>query len=234
MQQMTFGFDGNAPGWGGARKGAGRKPSGPRPRVSHAKRRRVTGRRPLHVTMRVCEGLPSLRTVEARELIWRMFRVVQDEGFRIVHFAILSNHLHLIVEADGDAEYRRGMRRLTIRLAKNLNKLWGRKGRVLEDRYHEVLIETPTQARHALRYVLNNALKHGVEVRQGIDCWSSAGWFDGWCRPIERTGDGWPPCPVSKAKTYLMTRGWRERARYGKGDLWFDDLPAACRERVSG
>ena len=65
-------------------------------------------------------------------------------------------------------------------LARALNKLWGRKGKVFPERYHDEVISTPTQARNALRYVLQNGKKHGVVAQSSIDLCSSASSFDGW------------------------------------------------------
>jgi len=50
------------PTWGGKRKRAGRKPSLPGPRrVSHRSRPRLAARFPVHVSLRITGGLPSLR-----------------------------------------------------------------------------------------------------------------------------------------------------------------------------
>ncbi len=40
-------------GWGGARAGAGRKPTGVEPCISHRRELGVDGRSPVHVTLRV-------------------------------------------------------------------------------------------------------------------------------------------------------------------------------------
>jgi putative transposase len=40
---------------------------------------------------------------------------------RLVEFTVLSNHLHLIVEADNSTELSRGMQGLCVRLARALN-----------------------------------------------------------------------------------------------------------------
>ena len=49
-------------GHGGARIGAGRKPSRERAGVPHRRRERHLARHPLHVTLRAREGLPSFRS----------------------------------------------------------------------------------------------------------------------------------------------------------------------------
>jgi hypothetical protein len=55
------------------------------------------------------------------------------------------------------------MQGLNVRMAKALNRLIGRRGRVLEDRFHSVIMRTPTQTAHALSYVLRNRQHHAPE-----------------------------------------------------------------------
>jgi Transposase IS200 like len=96
-------------GHGGARKGAGRKRQGPRARVSHGgkgffSRKNGARWRVLHVTCRIKEGLPSLRSVETIRLLMALLaRVCEREGFRIVEFSIQCNHIHLLCEAEDQA-----------------------------------------------------------------------------------------------------------------------------------
>ncbi|MBL8898014.1 MAG: hypothetical protein JNM84_10325, partial [Planctomycetes bacterium] len=127
-------------------------------------------------------------------------------------------HLHLLVEADDRTCVARGMNALLSPLARALNKLWGRRGKVFPERYHDEVISTPTQARNALRYVLQNGKKHGVVAQASIDLCSSAPVFDGW---IERPSIAAIPiapgvAAVAPASTWLLTSGWR---RHGLLDL---------------
>src|SRR5262249_19956812 len=87
------------PTWGGRRKGAGRKP-GPRPKVSHRPRPAHVARFPLHVVLRTCMGIPSLR----RPLIFAAVKAAIAAGcsrfaMRVVHFSVQGNHIHFVVEA---------------------------------------------------------------------------------------------------------------------------------------
>jgi hypothetical protein len=41
-----------------------------------------------------------------------------------------------------------------------LNRLIGRRGKVLADRFHAVILRTPTQTRNAIHYLLNNRQHH--------------------------------------------------------------------------
>lgn len=74
----------------------------------------------------------------------------------LTHFSVQSNHLHLIVEGVGPA----AMKGLGVRIARSLNKLLERRGRVIGDRYHARGLRTPTEVRNAVRYVLRNHEKH--------------------------------------------------------------------------
>jgi REP element-mobilizing transposase RayT len=145
------------------------------------------------------------------------------DDFRIVHFSVMTNHLHLIVEADDQRSLARAMQGLKIRIAKRLNRIWGRKGTVFCERYHAREIRTPTQARNTLLYVLANARKHARETgrslpRRWVDPYSSARQFEGWRQPVRLE-----PGVVVPAKSWVLRGGWRRRA----GKLDAHAIPAA-------
>lgn len=65
------------------------------------------------------------------------------------------------------------IRALLIRIAKGLNGVMHVRGRRFDDRYHEHVLKTPTEARKVLRYVLGNRHVHlarwGVPAPAGAD-----------------------------------------------------------------
>ena len=63
--------------WGGARKGAGRKPTGVKPGAPHGRRPKVDARVPLHLTMRVA-GVPSLRSQQCIKVMRTAFSGGKD------------------------------------------------------------------------------------------------------------------------------------------------------------
>ncbi|MFN0006607.1 MAG: transposase [Planctomycetota bacterium] len=197
--------------WGGTRKGAGRKRSSWRPRVPHVERPRHEARIPLHVTLRIHEGLPSLRGNLVRARIHRVFQDGRERlGFRLSHFSLQSNHIHLIAEADDDGALSRGMKGLAVRVARALNRLWKRRGSVFSDRFHSRPLRTPREVRSALVYVLHNARHHGLRV-MGVDPYSSGPWFDGWRQGTVLAGEG----PAARARTWLLREGWRRHGLIG-------------------
>jgi len=166
--------------WGGARRGAGRKPRGTKALVTHAKREELSADHPVHVTTRLLPGLPSLRRSEEMRVILRAIRAAQERsGLRVVHYSIQTNHLHLLVESSGRESLSLGIGALLVRIARALNRLWQRTGKLFGDRFYARSLRTPAEVRNALVYVLQNARKHGIPLT-GVDACSSGAWFDGW------------------------------------------------------
>ncbi len=220
-------------GWGGARAGAGRKP-GPNPGLPHVSRVPFARTSPAHVTLRLRRDLPSsLRSVRIVREVERTFRAgCERRGFRLVHYSLQGNHAHLIVEAHDRAALGRGMMAVGARLARAVNRVSGRRGRVLADRYHVRLLPTPKEVRAALRYVLLNARRHATHARAGVgrvlhhDPASSARWFDGWKRGTRSVPDrsDRPGVPlerpaVARARTWLLTVGWRRHGLLDPADV---------------
>src|SRR5262249_50565026 len=112
------------------------------------------------------------------------------------------------------------MQGLCIRLAKAVNRVLERRGRVWSDRFHARALRTPREVRNALIYVLLNGRKHAVSGR-GVDPCSSRPWFTGWRGPVA------PPAttaPLVPARTWLLSVGWRRA-----GEICFDMAPARVR-----
>jgi REP element-mobilizing transposase RayT len=218
--------------WGGARKGAGRKP-GPRPRTPHRARPRHSAAHPVHVTLRASFGpLRSQLLFPTIRLAIALATRRDPERYRIVHFSVQSDHLHLLVEAKDKAALSAGMRGLMVRIAAHVNELLMRRGRFWADRWHGRALASPLQVRHALVYVLANFRKHARRpIPVGIDPYSSGEWFAGWLGydPVS----GVPPAlagprvplgiadtgvPVASARTWLASVGWLRRGRIGPGE----------------
>jgi len=143
-----------------------------------------------------------------------------------VQYAVLNDHLHFVVEAPERRALTRGVQGLLIRIARALNKLWQRRGKVFADRYHDRILKTPREVRNVLRYVLGNGRKHAAEGRevsvpQAIDTYTSAPWFDGFRESVTVRGIEAMPRPVTDSRTWMLTIGWRRH-----GLLSVHELPA--------
>lgn len=68
-----------------------------------------------------------------------------------------------------------------MRIARAVNRLLFRRGRVFADRYHRHDLRSARETRNALVYVLQNITKHARVIGGPVaDPWSSAASFDGW------------------------------------------------------
>ncbi len=211
---------GSGIGWGGRRVGAGRKPAGRTAGVTHTARPPQSARLPLHITIRIVAGLPRLRRRRGYVVARRSLALANRlPGIRICEVSIQGNHVHLIGEADDRAALTAAMRSFGISFAKNVNAGLGRKGRVLADRYHVVVLRTPAQTRAALEYVLGNWRRHGEDLagpRRRTDRFSSGPFFTGWTVPAPDflwwKDLPWPddgPLPIRLPRSWLLTVGWR-------------------------
>jgi REP-associated tyrosine transposase len=169
---------------------------------------------PAHVTLRIRDGIPSLRRQRFVNEMRRSFAAACERGdFRVAQFSIQRDHLHLIVEAEDEQALGCGMKSIGARVARAVNRVFRRTGAVLLGRYHVHALRTPREVRNALAYVLLNARKHwkqrmGLAPPVRLDAASSAGWFDGWSRRLEPLSSREPPS-VAAPRTWLLRAGWR-------------------------
>ncbi len=184
--------------------------------MPHVRRPQVSRHAAVHVTMRCVAGLLSLRRPVPLRLIKEIFAEEgARKGFRLAHYAIRGNHLHLVCEANDTLALSRGVQRVASRIARTLNRRFGRRGRLFADRFQGIVVKTPRQMRNVLCYVYLNAhkdrAKRGATMR-GVDPYSSYRWFDGWahlrCRPPQPSARD----PVTEPRSWLLRTGWR---RYG-------------------
>ncbi len=180
---------------GGARAGAGR-PRGKR--VSHDARPRFK-KLPVHTTLRVRSEVSLLRRADVFEEVAGCIDKAHGARFRVVHFAVLGNHVHLIVEAEDSVALARGMQGLGVRIARAVNRVTRRRGSVFADHYHAHALRSPTEVARAVAYVLGNYLHHFPRPPVTDD------WMDECSSEVRFE-------VVAPARTWLLRVGWR-RAR---------------------
>jgi hypothetical protein len=126
--------------------------------------------------------------------------------FRVVHYSVQADHVHLLVEADDKAALARGLMGVAIRIALAVNRVVRRRGHVWQDRYHARALRSPREVRNGIVYVLMNWKKH-VPGANGIDRRSSASSFSGWIAhpPVGPPADD----GVEPPATWLLRTGWK-------------------------
>jgi REP element-mobilizing transposase RayT len=157
-----------------------------------------------------------------------------QERFRIVHYSLQNDHVHLVIEAEDGTSLSRGMQGLAVRLAHRINRAVGRRGTFWTDRFHSRELQTPGEVRRVLVYVHANYRKHEPTLRVGVDPYSSGIWFSGFreARPLplaitisKRTIDV-ERSPVAQARSWLLRRGWLQA-----GTISVNDGPSAARAK---
>jgi hypothetical protein len=130
------------------------------------------------------------------------------------------------------------MQGLAIRVARQVNRLVSRRGKLWAGRFFARDLASPRAVKNALAYVLNNFRKHASRGAARIDPYSSAPYFDGFrelrgrppCELEEQsalplTPRGVPPpkkqsdVPIVGARTWLAARGWRRAGLIAFSDL---------------
>ena len=221
--------------WGGKREGAGRKAAGAKAGQPHRAREEFAKPRAAHVTVRTAKEVGVLRRRDAYHAVRRAMQVtLKRTDFRVVHASLERDHIHFVVEAGSSIALTNGMRGLQISAAQRLNRALAeqgvhRRGRVFEDRYHTVFLRSPTQARNATRYTLNNFRRHklddGFETRLwDVDFYSTGPSFRGW-KEYEHTATPfevpiwYKPLPAAAPQTWLLKEGWRRAGAIGLRDI---------------
>jgi REP element-mobilizing transposase RayT len=197
----------------------------PENRQGHHARPALASRFPVHVTLKVRAGVDNLRRGHAFAVLRRCFARGNDRfGFRLAHFTVQSNHLHLVCEAADAQALARGMQGLAVRIARNLNRRLGRKGTLFARRYHARILRTPTEVRRTLVYVYQNHAHHrgtpapttaDERFAAAVDPRTSAAWASVWRTPIRdmrllHDAERGPP-PVMPPRTWLLATGWWRR-----------------------
>ena len=173
--------------------------------MPHLPRPELAARHPVHVTLRALRGCWNLRSFRVLQALEPAFHAGRDRfGFRLAHYSVQGNHLHLLVEAEDKRSLAVGMKALEVRLARALNRLMQRKGRVFADRYHAHILKTPREAARALRYVLMNFAHHARGWGEQV----SAAFIDPFSSVRYLASAPGPAAPVSGPKTWLLRVGW--------------------------
>lgn len=138
------------------------------PRVA----RRTSGSGFYHVVMRG-NGRQLIFEDDAdrRALLSALDGAIVRDGIVLLAWCLMSNHVHLLVEAGPD-ELSRGMHRLATEYARHFNTRAGHVGSVFDGRFKSVPVESDAQLVAAVRYIHENPARAGI-CPAGEYPWSS-------------------------------------------------------------
>ena len=116
-----------------------------------------------------------------------LFHNLSSHGWRLLAWAILSNHYHFIAESPGDA------RSLKVMLqsfhswtSKQLNRMDAAPGRKVWFQYWDTCLTYERSFFARLNYVNNNPVKHGVVATAEQYPYCSMGWSRSFAEPAYR------------------------------------------------
>lgn len=108
-------------------------------------------------------------------------------GFDVFAYCLMGNHVHLLLRA-GKEPLDLIFKRLGSRFVYWYNLKYQRVGHLFQDRYKSEPVETDASFLAALRYILQNPMKAGIEKAPGSYPWSSYGCYAGKSDGLTDTG----------------------------------------------
>ena len=132
-----------------------------------------------HVMLRGINRQPIfLDDEDRRRFLWVLRQCQQISGFRLYGYCLMTNHIHLLIKAEGEP-LETIFRRAGSRFVYWYNGKYQRIGHLFQDRYRSEPIKNEARFLTVLRYILQNPMKAGIEQRVGQYRWSSYGAYAG-------------------------------------------------------
>ena len=102
------------------------------------------------------------RSEDIKFYIKNMYQLVKEHHIRIIAYCIMSNHAHILIEAQSVNELSKYMQRLNTRYGKYYNKKYQRVGYVFRDRYKSEGIYSEQHLYSCIKYIYDNPVKAGI------------------------------------------------------------------------
>ena len=102
-----------------------------------------------------------------------LFQAKRKYGLVVSDYIVTSNHIHLLVAADGDRDtIPKSMQMVAGQTGQEYNRRKNRRGAFWEDRYHATAIESGTHLVQCLVYIDMNMVRTGVVAHPSAWQWS--------------------------------------------------------------
>lgn len=97
----------------------------------------------------------------SRWMYW-LFEARRRFGLVVLNFVVTSNHVHLLVQDQGQGEIWRSMQLVAGRTAQEYNQRKARVGAFWQDRYHATAVQSDHHLQRCLTYIDMNMVRAGV------------------------------------------------------------------------
>ena len=130
---------------------------------------------PLHVTQRGVDRRDVFRDDLDRHGYLNALEVCSVRQRVSVHaYALMSNHIHLLVSATGAGAVSRMMQAVLAAYVPRFNARWERTGPLWEGRFRSCVVDTDRYLLNCMAYIELNPVRAGMVERAGDHVWSSA------------------------------------------------------------
>ena len=99
--------------------------------------------------------------------------MVRDYELTLYAYTVMSNHIHLLLQAPGAGTLARPLRWFLTETARAFHRVRGRRGHCWERRYRACLVEDDTYGLAVLRYLDRNPVRAGLVQDPATYPWSS-------------------------------------------------------------
>ena len=99
---------------------------------------------------------------DKRRWLYWLFEARRRYGVCVLNYVVTSNHIHLLVQDQGNDEIARSMQLLSGRTAQEYNPRKSRVGAYRQDRYHAAAVQTDDHLSRCLTYIDLNMVRAGV------------------------------------------------------------------------
>ena len=140
-------------------KRAGRKPIHDKG-IRHIQRERFERESSFHITIKVRQEKSDLQNKMILKALHRAIMKARYKSLKVIHYTLEFNHIHLLVEAYNQEQLSNCMQSFGVTLAKMINKVKFKKGRVYKHRYHLRRLSSVMELKNVLKYIFNNGIKH--------------------------------------------------------------------------
>ncbi len=115
-----------------------------------------------HVMVRGIEGCPIFLDDRDRQgFVSRISQLVQKTGTKVLAWALMDNHIHLLIFS-GPQGILQFMRRLLTGYAIRYNLRYRRSGHLFQNRYRSIVCEEDPYLLELARYIHLNPLRAGI------------------------------------------------------------------------
>ena len=127
-----------------------------------------------HITARGNNRQPIfLDDIDYQQYLLQLREHQQDIPYRLVAYALMPNHVHLVIQIVREASFSEVMQRVAAGYTRYFNERYSRVGHLYQGRFYSNFIHREAYAREVTRYVHLNPVRAGLCVWPGEYAWSS-------------------------------------------------------------